>query len=122
MQARILFVDDEAPIREMLSLFFRKRNYHVTTATTSAEGMALLEREAFDLVILDVNLAGEDGLQLLERVKADRPTLPVIMFTGLAYDRELLERAMSLGANGFMSKTQPLADLLAAVEKLVHTA
>lgn len=122
MQARLLFVDDEAPIREMLSLFFRKRNYHVATATTCAEGIALLKQEAFDLVILDVNLAGEDGLQLLEHVKAEQPTLPVIMFTGLAYDPKLLERAMSLGANGFMSKTEPLANLFTAVEKLLHTA
>lgn len=122
MQARILFVDDEAPIREMLSLFFRKRNYEVATATTSAEGMALLKREPFDLVILDVNLAGEDGLQLLEQVKAEQPTLPVIMFTGLTYDPKLLERAMSLGANGFMSKTEPLANLAAAAEKLLRTA
>ena len=122
MQPHILFVDDEAPIRELLSLFFRKKDYRVTTATTAEEGLRLLENGEFDLVILDVNLAGEDGLKLLKRVKAERPTLPVILFTGLGYQPELLKRARQLGANGFMAKTEPLGDLFAAVQKLVHTA
>lgn len=118
----LLFVDDEAPIRETLALFFRKKGYQVTTAATAADGLKSLETNEFDAAVLDVNLAGEDGLALLGQVKAVRPGLPVMMFTGLGYDPELLQRALQLGANGFMAKTEPLADLFAAVEKLAHTA
>ena len=122
MQPHILFVDDEAPIRETLALFFRKKGYQVTTATGAAEGLHLLESGAFDLAILDIDIAGEDGLELLQRAKSTRPTLPVVMFTGLGYDPALLQQALKLGANGFMAKTEPLADLFAQVQKLVHTA
>jgi len=121
MQPHILFVDDEAPIREMLSLFFRKKGCQVTTATNAEEGLRLLDGGSFDAVILDIDIAGEDGLGLLEKVKSDHPTLPVVMFTGLGYDPDLLRRALKLGANGCIGKTEPLGDLFAAVQKLIHT-
>jgi DNA-binding response OmpR family regulator len=114
-------VDDEAPIREMLSLFFRKKGCQVTTATNAEEGLRLLDGGSFDAVILDIDIAGEDGLGLLEKVKSDHPTLPVVMFTGLGYDPDLLRRALKLGANGCIGKTEPLGDLFAAVQKLIHT-
>jgi FixJ family two-component response regulator len=59
---------------------------------------------------------------LLARAKSTRPTLPVVMFTGLGDGPALLQQALKLGANGFMAKTEPLADLFAQVQKLIHTA
>jgi two-component system phosphate regulon response regulator OmpR len=122
MQPHILFVDDEAPIRETLSLYLLKKGYLVTTATTAAEGRRELEGGDFNLAILDIHLAGENGLDLLAHAKATRPALPVIMFTGLGYDPVLLEQALKLGANGYVVKTEPLGDLFAAIHKLIHTA
>jgi two-component system phosphate regulon response regulator OmpR len=122
MQPHVLFVDDEPPIREMLALFFRKKGYQVTTATTAAEGRQLLEAGTFDLAILDVDLAGQNGLELLALAKALHPELPVVMFTGMGYDPALLKQALKLGANGYMAKTEPLGDLFAVVDKLIHTA
>lgn len=122
MQPHILFVDDEAPIRETLALFFRKKGYQATMASTAVEGRQLLETGDYSVAILDVDLAGHNGLELLAQAKALRPTLPVVIFTGLGYDPELLEQAMKLGANGYMAKTEPLGDLFAAVEKLIRAA
>ena len=82
MTPHILFVDDEAPIREMLSLYFRKKGFTVTAAVTGQEAMELADQETFNLAILDVNLAGENGLELLGFMKSNHPELPVIMFTG----------------------------------------
>ena len=101
----------------MLSLYFRKRGYDVATATESAEAVRLAEGNTFSAAILDVDIAGENGLDLLTRLKAKHPKLPIIMFTGLNVDEDLLAKAMSLGADGFMRKTESLHDLLGIVER-----
>ena len=112
-----MFVDDEAPIRELLSLFFKKKGMSVTTAQTSQEAREIAAKNVFDLAILDVNLAGEDGLALLNFFKAKHPQVPVVVFTGMAGDPDLFNRAMAGGAAGFMSKTEPLDRLLAEVQR-----
>ena len=115
MNPRILFVDDEAAMLEVLSAYFSDKGYAVTTARTAQEAMALADEGSFDLTILDINLAGENGLELLSFFRTNFPKLPVVMFTGLVED-ELLDQAMAKGASGFMRKTDALDDLLAAVK------
>ena len=117
MTPHILFVDDEASIREMLSLYFRKKGFTVTAAVTGQEAMELVDQVRFSLAILDVNLAGENGLELLGFVKSNQPDLPVVMFTGYDSDANLLEKALSGGASGFMRKSESLDALLAEVRK-----
>ena len=112
----ILFVDDEAPIRELLSLFFRKKGMDVTTAVDSAQARELATKVPFTLAIVDVNLAGENGLELLSFFKTNYPAVPVIVFTGLT-GQDLVEQAMAGGANGFMRKTEPLAALFEEVSR-----
>jgi DNA-binding response OmpR family regulator len=117
---RILFVDDEAPIRELLSLFFRKKGFEVSTAITAAEGRALMDGNPFDLAILDVNLAGENGLALLSAFKVKYPKTPVVMFTGLPDDdKQLINKAMGAGADAFMFKGESLETLYQTVQKLL---
>lgn len=112
-------MDDEAPIRELLALYFRKKGYEVATTVTAREGIELADREKFDLAILDINLAGENGLELLEHFKRRFPEMPVIMFTGLTDDGQLLEQAKSKGADGFMRKTESLDQLYSSVQRFV---
>lgn len=116
MKRRILFVDDEEQVLEMLSLYFRTKGYEVTTARTGHEAMRLADAGLFDLAVLDINLAGENGLQLLGYFKANFPGLPVVMFTGLSDEDDLLDQALARGASGFMRKSDPLEDLYAAVQ------
>jgi DNA-binding response OmpR family regulator len=116
MRPRILFVDDEAPIRETLSLCFRRKGYDVITATSGKDAMECASRDSFDLAILDVGLAGgENGFELLGHFKKTYPQLPVIMFTGLS-DKSLEERAMAQGAVALMWKTDKLDNLLGVVQ------
>lgn len=103
MNSHILFVDDEPPIRELLSLYFRKKGLAVTTASTGVEARNAAAGAEFSLVILDVGLAGENGLDLLSSFKGDYPKMPVIIFTGLGSD-DVLQQAMAGGANGFMRR------------------
>jgi DNA-binding response OmpR family regulator len=115
----ILFDDDEAPIRELLALYFRKRGYEVTTAVTSNEALKLAATGSFHLAILDVDIAGENGLELLTTLKTQHTRLPVIIFTGLASDLELLSKSKSLGADGFMEKTGSLHELFGEVQRFL---
>ena len=115
MNPRILFVDDEAPVLEMLSSYFRSKGYEVATASSGQEAIALADGERFDLTILDIRLGGENGLELLAYFKTNFPKLPVVMFTGMP-DDVLLDQAMAKGASGFMRKTDSMDDLLAAVQ------
>ena len=121
MHPRILFVDDEPPIRELLTLYFRKKGFEVTTASTGAQARQLASGAAFDVAILDVNLAGENGLDLLGFFKSNHPKVPVIIFTGLTGE-ELLDEAKAKGADGFMRKTQPLETLFQEVSRHLPAA
>jgi two-component system response regulator RegA len=118
MNPRILFVDDEAAMLEMLSAFFREKGYYVAMAGTAKEAMALADEGSYDLIILDINLSGENGLELLGCFRANFPKVPVVMFTGMT-DDDLLDQAMAGGASGFMRKTDSLDELLAAVQVYV---
>ena len=116
MNRHILFVDDEAPIRELLSLYFRKKGLEVTTAMTSQQAKDLAGKVPFTLAIVDVNLAGENGLELLSFFKSNHPQVPVIIFTGLT-GQELVDQALAGGASGFMRKTEPLDALFSEVSR-----
>ena len=120
MSQRILFVDDEIPIREMLSLYFRRKGFAVTAVATCAEAVQLVETTPFDVVILDINLGGENGMELLAQFKQQHPQTPIIMFTGLTDNSDLLKEAMARGASALMSKTESLDKLMNEVLRVLQ--
>jgi DNA-binding response OmpR family regulator len=113
----ILVVDDEAQIRELLSIYLRKQGYDVLTASSSAETLSCLSGNPVDLIVLDIGLAQEDGLRLLEHLKASHPEIRVIMLTGMGFVEDLLQEAHDKGADGYVSKVLPLDELLIAIER-----
>ena len=121
MKQRILVVDDEPQIREMLSLYFGKHGFDVATAGNSAETLQKVNESPFDVVVLDIGLAEEDGLTLLEKLKSAHPELRVIMLTGMGFVEDLLQEAQQKGADGYVSKVLPLDELLASVQKILKS-
>lgn len=119
MKQRILVVDDEPQIRDMLSLYFSKHGYDVATATNSAETLRATGEQTFDVVVLDIGLAEEDGLKLLETLKAEHPDQRVVMLTGMGFVEDLLQEAHQKGADGYVSKVLPLDELLLAIQRIV---
>jgi len=119
MKEHILVVDDEAPIRDLLGEFFRRRGYTVTTAATGEDALRLADEVVLQLVILDIALPDADGLELLESIKSGHPNLPVIVLTGMGFDGELLREALQKGAAGYVSKTLPLDQLLMEVHRVL---
>lgn len=115
MKQHILVVDDEAPIRDVLSGYFEKHGYLVTAASTGSDALRLANEVPINLIVLDIALADADGLELLETLKAAHPNLPILILTGMGFDEELLQEARRKGASGYVSKQLPLDQLLMEV-------
>jgi DNA-binding response OmpR family regulator len=117
MKQRILVVDDERQVRELLCFYLAKQGYEVLSAGSSAETIQFLDSQTVDLAVLDIGLADEDGLGLLGRIKAEHPGTKVVMLTGMGFVEDLLEEAQQKGADGYVSKVLPLDELLLAVQR-----
>ncbi len=118
-QQRILVVDDEAGIRDLLCEFFRRRGYE-TSATHSAIGVVELAEEwKPDLVILDLALPDGDGMEVLADLRQRIPSMPVIILTGMGFDEDLFQEAKERGAYGYVSKTLPLEQLHMEVRRAI---
>jgi DNA-binding response OmpR family regulator len=117
MSQHILVVDDEAQIRELLCIYLKKQGFQVSAAATSEETLRLLKDKRFNLVVLDIGLADEDGLCLLEEIKRNQPGLRVVMLTGMGFVEDLLQEAHQKGADGYVSKVLPLDELLMTIQR-----
>jgi len=120
MKHHILVVDDEAPIRELLSDFFSNKGYVVSTAASVKDALRTANEESLHLVIMDVLLPDGDGMETLTSIRSAHPQLPVIIMTGIGFDEELLQEARDRGASGYVSKTLPLNQLLMEVHRVLR--
>jgi DNA-binding NtrC family response regulator len=120
MKKKILVVDDEAPIRELLATYLEKHGYEIVLAANGSEARRLVDEESLQLVIMDIVLPDADGMEVLSAVKQNHPNLPVVMLTGIGFDEELLQEAKERGAVGYVSKTLPLDQLLMEVRRVLN--
>ena len=100
---RILVVDDEEQIRTLLARILTAQGHDCASASGPAEARRLLSASSFELVVSDVNMPGESGLDFAQEVLADYPDTAVVMVTG-ADDRRDAETALANGAYGYMLK------------------
>jgi two-component system, NtrC family, nitrogen regulation response regulator NtrX len=110
-KTRILVVDDEASIRDSLRMTLEYANYEFIGAATGQEGLALVDREAPDLVLLDIKMPGMDGMEVLTRLRAMNETLPVIMISGHGTGSSGAD-AVNKGAQDFLDKPFESTDRL----------
>ena len=116
MKARLLIVDDEAEIRDMLSRHFRYLGFQVDTACDGVEAMQKLARERTEVVISDIVVPRMDGVELLRTVRQQYPMIRFIMITGYVTMENALA-CMRLGADTCVFKPlEDLAELEEAVE------
>lgn len=106
MKSRILVVDDEAEIRRSVRMILEYEGYDVQEASSGPEALALVEREAPDLVFLDIKMPGVDGLETLQKIRHVNEALPVVIISGHGTVSTAVE-ATKLGAFDFIEK--PLA-------------
>ncbi len=115
----ILAIDDETSILELLTEYLKAHGYRVTTATTAAEAKRLVEIEAPNLIISDLQLEETDGLHLIEQLRVLLPATPVILLTGVMFDSQVVEENLKWKISAYVSKTAPLQTLLAEIRRLI---
>lgn len=115
---RILVCDDERDVREMLQEYLQKRGFMVSTAGNGVELREVLAERSVDLIILDINMPGEDGLSILRSLRPDNAT-PVIMLTAAG---EVVDRIIGLemGADDYLGKPVDLRELEARVKAVLR--
>ena len=113
---RVLIVDDEPRLRDMLSRSTAEMGYTPASARSAEQAAKMFEHEPFDVMILDLNLPGMDGLEFLRLVHARHPELQVIILTGHG-DLEAARQAIRLDAVDFLTKPCLLDDLEVALSR-----
>jgi len=116
----IMVVDDELIIRESLKGWLEKFGYGVHTAEDALDALEKLERESYDVLLVDIKMPGMDGIELLKKVKEDQPDVIVVMITAHGSIESAIE-AMKSGARDYLMKPFDPEDLELLIEKLVQT-
>lgn len=119
MSKKILIVEDEQDILQLVRLYLEKEGYRICTATTGVEGLKQTKNENPDLVILDLMLAEMDGLEVCKRLRADPKTarIPIIMLTAKAEESDTVI-GLELGADDYVTKPFSPKALVARVKAL----
>jgi DNA-binding NtrC family response regulator len=121
MSAKILIVDDEPYVREILDRVLRTGGHEVRVVDGAASAVAALEASSFDVMLTDVVMPGMDGFGLLRRAKSLRPELRVIVLTGHARSQSISDFLL-YGADEFLAKPFQVDELLATVERVTRPA
>lgn len=116
MKIRVLLVDDEEEFVETLAQRLEVREFDVTTALNGADALARLEHEEIDLVVLDLQMPGVDGIAVLRKIKELKPLIEVIMLTGHATVETAIE-GMKLGAFDFLIKPTETEELVEKINR-----
>jgi two-component system OmpR family response regulator len=116
----VLVVDDDAQIRELLEEYLSQNGLRASVVSKSADMIRILAEEAIDLVVLDLRLAGEDGMAIARTLRAES-AIPIIMLTGV---RDEADRVMGLelGADDYLTKPFSPRELLARIRTVLRRA
>jgi excisionase family DNA binding protein len=118
-KANILVVDDEEIIRALIKETLEEHGHRVECADNSYSGLELLKSQDFDLVFLDLKMAGMDGAELLREIKTIKPKLSVIVITGYP-ESEIMARALEQGPFGIMNKPFSESDITDCVHNFLR--
>jgi two-component system KDP operon response regulator KdpE len=116
----LLYVEDEAGVREPTASSLREHGFAVTTADTAAAGLAAWEADRADVILLDLGLPDRDGDLVIRRVRAES-TVPILVISARGQETDKV-RALEAGADDYMTKPFGLAELRARVGALLRRA
>lgn len=120
MTKKLLIVDDEIEICEFLKSFFEDRNYKVATAHNGIQALEKVDLFKPEVVLLDIQMPGMDGLQTLKKIKSLHPKMKVIMVTAVE-TQEKIEEAMRSGADNYITKPLSLEYLEKDVQDKIES-
>jgi two-component system alkaline phosphatase synthesis response regulator PhoP len=120
MDKKILVIEDDPATLRLVGYSLRYEGYQVSTALNGLEGIRKAHNEKPDLVILDVMLPGMDGYEICHRLRSEPDTapLPILMLSAKAQEIDR-DTGLKVGADDFLSKPAPPADIVSHVESLL---
>lgn len=116
--SHILVVDDDPALRGLLLDYLGDNDLRVSAVASGAEMLQVFDREAIDLVVLDLRLPGEDGLQLARQLR-DRASVPIVLLTGKAEEADRV-MGLELGADDYVTKPFSPRELLARIRAVLR--
>ena len=116
---RILVAEDDAPLADFLRQRLVQEQFAVQLASDGIEAQRLVANQAFDLVILDLNLTGAAGLDILRNIRSHKPDLPVMVVTGSSQVEERV-RGLDAGADDYVAKPFAFAELVARIRAVLR--
>ena len=114
--ARILVVDDEAPVRSMIGATLERHGYEVQLAVSGAQALEVLAQSSFDLILTDIVMQDGNGIALLERIHVEQPQLPVVMVSAI-HDISVAIDSMRRGAYDYLLKPFEREHLIATAQR-----
>ena len=115
---KILVIDDEQGIRNLLDTLLRRKGYDVILSANGQKGLELFRREQPDVIVLDLKMPGMDGLTVLQQIRSLDPKKPVIVLTG-AGTAEAEQKVRALGATEYIEKEFSLHRLGGSLKRLL---
>ena len=108
----VLLVDDETDFVEPVAFWLKSRKYNVTTARNGREAIQKIKDDLPDIVFMDINMPGMNGLEALKNIRTFDKTLPVIMVTAAYSNERYVDKANELGIAGFFAKNYTFDQLV----------
>lgn len=114
---RILVIDDQPDVARVVAEVLASEGHEALVAGSGEEGLRVIEQNSPDAVFLDVVMPGLDGIEVLRRIRATRPDLPVILLSGTVNQRQM-ETARELGVTDVLRKPAPLTHFTEALARV----
>lgn len=113
---KVLIVDDEPHLRLLYETELRRAGYETMTASNALQGLEFVDTMKPDLVVLDIRMAGMDGIEALQRILERDSTIPVVLNTAYSSYRE---NFMTWSADAYITKSSDVTELLATIKDLL---
>ncbi|MDI1484441.1 response regulator transcription factor [Polyangium sp. y55x31] len=120
MALRVLLIDDDIRLFDLLSSYLEQNGFHVTGAPDGPRGLAALEAGTFDVVLLDVMMPGMDGIEVCRRIR-QKNTIPVLMLTARGDETDRVV-GLEIGADDYIAKPFSPRELLARIKAVLRRA
>lgn len=122
MLYKVLVVDDEVPVRDLLNDLLKREDCGVSTCGSGEDALEMLKKDSFDIVLLDIKLPGISGLEVLKNIRDTDKNLPVIMITGFGYNEDLISKSKEFGCSGYIGKNMPVAQIITTFKQFAKNA
>ena len=119
-KVRVLLVDDDIEVLDKLGNVIELKGWKCLRAPTGEIALDSFKMNEVDVVILDLNLPRVDGFEVLKQMKTLKPGVPVVILTGLGYEKEQVDKAVKLGASGYVGKAMPVGSVISAINRALR--